>query len=244
MKKPLLALLLAWGLVAGASGQDGEMLASTVPGVEEALTRYDSATAESQHLYNGRMYFINKTEQGEHAFFRTDEWTRGTVQYDGQRFENVPLLYDIYLDQLVARYQAGFGNVALQGPKVSEFTMDGHKFMRVEADTGRIEGLRTGYYDQLYDGPTRVVARRRKERVPQVYERTYINLYPQKDVYYIYQNKEYQPVRTRQTLLTLFQDQKRLVKRHLRRNGLSFRREREQTIVAAATVYDQLTEKQ
>lgn len=241
MSKVVNSLLLLLGIVAGANAQERETVAVAAPGTQEALTLYDSVTVESQHLYNGPQYYIYDSQADEHQFFETREWSTGWVVYDGQRFDGVPLLYDIARQQVVARYKTGYGNVALQSPKVSAFALLDHQFVRVEADTGRVEGLRTGFYDQLYAGKSRVVARRAKERIEELIPTKIIPKYPQKDVFYIYKNGEYQPIRTRRALLTLFEDQKRIVKREIRQRRLSFRQDREAMILAAAARYDQLT---
>lgn len=241
MSKIMNCLVLLLGMMAGAKGQNQEAVALVAPGTREALALYDSVTVESQRLYNGPQYYIYDSQADEHQFFKSREWSTGWVVYDGQRFDGVPLLYDIARQQLVARYKTGFGNVALQTPKVAAFSLLDHNFVRVEADTGRVEGLRTGFYDQLYAGKTRVVARRVKERIEELIPTKIIPKYPTKDVFYLFKNGEYRPVRTKRALLTLLADQKRMVKREIRQRRLSFRQDREATILAAAARYDQLT---
>lgn len=244
----LLFILLA----AATSASFGQNLTAAVgdaspsdaaPGVQKALLLYDSATVESQHLYNGKQYFVYDSREVEHQFFLTDEWTMGSVFYDGQQFEQVPLLYDIVKDQLVARYRHGFGDLTLQNPKVRSFTLAGHNFMRVEADTGRMEGLRTGFYDQLYTGKTKVLARRRKERLPQLSETKITIEFPIKDQLYLYKDGEYQPVRSKRSVLALLPEHKRLLKRELRKKNIGFRQNREESVVAMAARYDELNKR-
>ncbi len=234
-----------FGFISTSIGQE---LASTTPvvrssGVAASLALYDSATVESQHLYNGKQYYIYDSREVEHQFFLTEDWTMGSVFYDGQQFEQVPLLYDIVRDQLVARYRHGFGNVTLQNRKIRSFTLAGHDFMRVEADTGRMEGLRTGFYDQLYNGKTKVLARRRKERLQQLSETKITVEFPVKDQFYLYKNGEYQPVHSRRSVLVLLPEQKRLLKKELRKQNMSFRQNREEAIKIMAARYDELTKR-
>lgn len=231
--------LLLLGLSAPLLGQG--TLAQTAASTQVALAQYDSATSESQHLYNGPQYFIYDSPAEEHQFYRTEEWEIGSVFYDGQSFQGVPLLYDIVKDQLVARYKRGFVLITLQNQKVAYFTLPGHTFVRIEADTGRVEGLRTGFYDQLYTGKTKVVARRVKERQQDLSDRRVVIKFPQKDVYYLHKAGEYHPVRTKKSVLTYLEDQKRPLKKYLRDNKLSFRDDREAAILGLAAHYDELT---
>lgn len=249
MKKYFTLLTVALAATQVVFGQD---LTATVgnswpdeasPGTRQALALYDSATVGSQHLYNGKQYFVYDSREVEHQFFLTDDWTVGSVFYDGQRFEQVPLLYDVFKDQLVVRYRRGFGNVTLQSPKVRSFTLAGHDFVRVEADTGRVEGLRTGFYDQLYTGKTKVLARRRKDRLQQLSETKITILFPIKDQLFVYKNGEYQPVRSKSSVLALLPEYKRLLRKELRKQNLSFRDNREEAIINMASHYDELTER-
>ncbi len=244
MKFFSVAFYLIWGLTVSALGQITGTLAqvSGSPGTQAALALYDSATVESQQLYNGTQYYIYDSPAEEHQFFKTEDWEIGSVFYDGQLFRGVPLLYDIVKDQLVARYKLGIGNVALQSQKVGYFTLPGHTFVRVEADTGRVEGLRTGFYDQLYGGKTKVVASRTKERQQDLTDRKVIIKFPQKDVFYLYRHGEYHPVRTKKSLLSHLEDQKRPLKQYLREHNLNFRDNREAVILGLAAYYDELTE--
>lgn len=227
-------------LTASATGMKSD---AASPGVQQALSLYDSATVESPHLYNGKQYYVYDSREVEHQFFLTEDWTMGSVFYDGQQFEQVPLLYDIVKDQLVARYRHGFGDVTLQSPKVRSFKLAGHDFMRVEADTGRVEGLRTGFYDQLYTGKTKVLARRRKERLPQLAETKITIEFPVKDQLYVYKDGEYRTVRSKRSVLALLPEQKRFLRRELRKQNLSFRQNREESVVAMAKRYDELNKR-
>jgi len=242
MKLFAVAFYVLMGLVTSVLGQSMDVAqVSDIPDRRAALTLYDSATVESQHLYNGPQYFIYDSPAEEHQFYLSEEWTSGSVWYDGQLFREVPLLYDIVKDQLVARYKHGFGNVALQSQKVGYFTLPGHTFIRVEADTAKIEGLRTGFYDQLYDGKTRIVARRVKERQQDLSERKVIIKFPEKDVFYLYQAGLYHPIHSKKSVLAFMEDQKRPLKKYLREQTLSFRYNREAAILGMAAYYDQLT---
>jgi sulfur transfer complex TusBCD TusB component (DsrH family) len=243
MKVFAVAFYLLWGLTVSSMAQGNGTLVQppNLLGMQVAVALYDSATTESQQLYNGPQYYVYDSPAEEHQFFLSEEWKIGSVFYDGQLFRDVPLLYDIVKDQLVARYKQGFGNVALQSQKVGYFTLPEHRFVRVEADTGRVEGLRTGYYDQLYGGKTKIVARRTKERQQDITERKVIIHFPQKDVFYLYQDGIYHAVRSKKTVLAYLENQKRPLKKYLRENNLSFRDDREAAILGLAAYYDQLT---
>jgi hypothetical protein len=244
MKRPILCFFLFTLLTFSALAQErtGVPPRPQAPGLAYAQARYDSATVESPHLYNGPQYYFYDSKSEEHQFFLTEEWQTGSVLYDGQLFSGVPLLYDIFKDQLVVRYTRGVGSVALQSEKVYSFTFDGHNFVRILAGQPEAYGLRTGFYDVLYEGKTRLLSRRVKERLQQISETKITIEFPPRDVFYLLKDGQYQAVHSKASVLSLLEDQKKPLKKYFRQNKLSFRENREQAIKALATHYDQLSQ--
>ena len=212
------------------------------PELAYARALYDSATVESQQLYNGPQYYIYDSKSEEHQFFLSEEWKTGDVFYDGQLFSEVPLLYDIFKDQLAVRYTRGVGSVALQTEKIRSFTLAGHTFVRIIAGQPEAYGLRTGFYDVLYEGKTRLLSRRVKERLQHITDTKIVIQFPPRDVFYLLKDGQYRAVHSKASVLSLLEDQKKPLKKYSRQNKLSFRENREEAIKALATHYDQLTQ--
>jgi|AntAceMinimDraft_5_1070358.scaffolds.fasta_scaffold84793_2 hypothetical protein len=253
MKIALLCCYLFLNLIAPIFGQG--IVTSTPeaftrdlssPGSAYALILYDSTTLESQNLYNGQQYHIYDSQSEEHPFYLSREWVTGSVFYDGQLFDSVPLLYDIVKDQLVVKYTKSFGKVSLQGEKVSHFYLSegkstGHTFIRLEAGQRAGIGMRTGFYDLIYDGTSSVITRRVKVRQQTISDTKVIIGFPYKEVFYLYARGEYHPVATRKSVLALMADQKRPLNKYLREQKIKFRKNKEGAILALAYRYDQLS---
>lgn len=126
--------------------------------VSVASALYQSATTLSPHLYNGNRYHIYDSRSLDHQFFEIEEWAKGTIYYDQQRFDDVPLLYDIFKDQVVIQYQGHPGLIQLQSERVTAFSYINHRFIRIENNKAEGVNLSTGFYDVLYDGKTQVLA--------------------------------------------------------------------------------------
>jgi hypothetical protein len=234
---PLL-LVLSFAAVPTVRAQVPGPPAGPSPATRYALALYDSATTESQHLYNGPQYYFYDSQAQDHPFFQGREWSTGTVYYDGQLFPQVPMLYDVVKDQLVIRYTEGLGNVSLQSEKVGYFTLAGeHHFARMEAQPG----LRPGFYEVLYNGPTKVLARRVKERQEQIVVNRLTVEFPVFDHYYLFHSGRYHPAPTRRAALALMPEQKKKLRQYLRDQSLDFRQNRQGTLTALAAYYDQLS---
>lgn len=212
-----------------------------VSGIQHALALYDSATTESQHLYNGQQYFVYDSKSDEHQFYLSEEWVTGSVIYDGQLFKSIPMLYDIVKDIVAVKYVQSFGNVALQSEKVRSFSLANHTFVRLMTGMPEGGGLRTGFYDVLYDGTTKLLSRRVKERLQQITDTRIVIEFPEKDAFYLFKNGEYNLVHSKSSVLFLLEDQKKPLKKYIRQHRLSFRENREAVITELAAYYDQLT---
>lgn len=230
----------------GASTPGASTLGASTPGHAYAKALYDSATVESQHLYNGQQYFVYDSQAEEHQFFLSRNWITGSVFYDGQQFDSIPLMYDIVKDQVVVQYTQSFGNVSLQSEKVSHFYLSdgelaGHTFIRLEGGQNTVTGIRTGFYDLVYDGTSRVIARRAKTRQQTVSDTRIIVTFPYKETFYLYTGGKYHQVASKKSVLAFMPDQKRVLSKYLKEQKIKFRHNREAAILALASHYDQLS---
>src|SRR5271154_5846993 len=70
---------------------------------EKAVEIYTQSIGSQANLYNGveyRGYAENRSDKG-HAYFINNDWADGTIDYDGSRYENVPLMYDLVTDKVI-----------------------------------------------------------------------------------------------------------------------------------------------
>jgi hypothetical protein len=223
-----------------ASGQSGDSTAHRQ--LSNALLysqrMYQAATAHSQHLYNGREYYIYDSPAKEHQFFESEDWEESTLTYDGQEYKGIPMLFDIYKEEVIID-QAGFsGNINLHNEKIASFTLLNHQFIRINQPNA---GLKTGFYDLLYDGKTQFLVKRTKNRQETLSDlRVTIHYYP-KNQYFILKGNMYHPVRSKGSVLKVMEEHKKELKKYLRNNQIIFRSDPEYAIAKMSAYYDQLT---
>ncbi|OJV21055.1 MAG: hypothetical protein BGO21_09225 [Dyadobacter sp. 50-39] len=203
------------------------------------VSLYKNATSISQDLYNGRQYYVYDARMEEHQFFEQRRWINGMVLYDGQQFDSIPMLYDIFHDELVIRHFNG-DHVLLQTVKVDSFIVDNHHFARLESGKDINPQMRTGFYDVVYGGKSRTLVRRTKSRQEKIVDKRVIAYYPEKNFFYIFKDGRYRSVHTKKSMLELFPEHKRDLRRVLRENKIKFRKNRELAIVKMVETYDNL----
>src|SRR5690242_20423574 len=151
-----LSFVLANGYLLGQNVKvDSSFIADAKKNV---IASYNNAINAQSHLYNGSAYAEYISQNDEHPYF-IDEWIDGSVTYDEEFHDNVPLLYDISADRLIVDNQFSIKKVMLVFEKVSDFRIRDHHFVLLKNTS-----LPVGYYELGYDGPSKVYVRHRKTR--------------------------------------------------------------------------------
>ncbi|THU41490.1 hypothetical protein FAM09_05115 [Niastella caeni] len=222
-----------------ASGKAQTNALAATPTIVKAGDVYNPFIENQSRLYNGIEHLGYSIRIKGHAYFLQKELAIGTIMYDELEFANVPMLYDLSKDQVIVQHLNGFSRLGLVSEKVKEFTLLNHHFIRLEADSLSRSPIFTGFYDELYSGQLKVLAKRFKyihEEIKDELERKFL----QQDHYFVQKDGVYYLVKTYKDLLTILKDKGREVKQYLRKNKIKFRKGRENAIVQATAYYDSL----
>lgn len=162
MKILLLSVSTLWGgyqaNAQSVAASDTSLLASTV---RAARQRYLAAAPDSR-LVNGVAYATNAPSYvAGRPFFQTSDPRPGTLDYDGQHFAGVPLLYEQVQDQVLLYGPSQATPMQLIRQKVQAFELAGHRFVRLPADSAGV--LTEGFYDLAVDGPAQLLVKRGKK---------------------------------------------------------------------------------
>jgi hypothetical protein len=202
--------------------------------LQHAKNVFAMARGNQSHLYNGEAYYeAQQTNDSEFPYFQTSDWTTGTVHYDGDYYFNIPILYDLISDDVITELPKNESKIKLVNAKITHFTMENRTFVKLHDPN-----IKSGFYDMLYSGPSKVYARYEKNRQEQVSQGVITILFVMKMRYYILKNGNYLLVRSKGDVLKVFGDKKRELKQAAQKNNLQFNKNREQSIVKLAELYD------
>ena len=241
MLKPLKIILTLIVIVPSlCSGQDSQRKTPLLDSaVQNAYAIYSSSIGGNSHLLNGveyKDYDIHSYDIG-HPYFISDDWEYGTINYDKQVYHNVDIMYNIVRDKVIIDQPQGHFKLELIDEHLASFTLQGHNFVRLVKDS--TADIRTGYYDLLYDGKTKVYAKRRKEIQENLSSRTVISEYNERDIYYIYKNGKYFTVRSKPAVLKVFVERKTMLRKHLSKLKIRFKKNKDLVLVESAKFYDE-----
>ncbi|GAB3994356.1 hypothetical protein GCM10028807_31930 [Spirosoma daeguense] len=234
------SLCLVVLLVTEAAGQTLTADSSSIKIARNAVVRsYNQAMYRQSHIYEGDEYIIHDHRIKVHPYYVAENLQTGTVLYNGINYENVLMLYDIVRDELAVQPPDGAYRLRLRNEKIARFSFDKHTFTRIVADSAT--GIRTGFYELLHDGKVKALAKRQKEVLEDISTGVYKGEYLPKDRFYVFKDNTYHEVKTKSSLLRLFPDQSKELRKFIRTNKLKFKNElREEAITKVTQRYDEL----
>ena len=103
-------------------------------------------------LFKGTEYFERfKSTNERHQYFNTDNFSMGSVVFDGHYYFNIPLKYDVFDEKLLIKDPNTLNApiIELEKNKISEFTIDNHKFINILISENHKNEV-TGFFEILY----------------------------------------------------------------------------------------------
>lgn len=207
----------------------------------QTISLYQETIKDDSFLDEGREYIGYTNKIGGHAFFEVSNWETGKIFYKGQLYKNVPLLYDLADEEVVVRQYSNPFKIKLFKEEVSYFSLRDHHFVRIKASDAKGKPMVVGFYDRIYGGETQVLVKRKKNLEEKVDGTVLIRRFVQENQVYIQKEGGYYPVKRKGSVLRVLKDQKKEIRRYLKKNQIFFRKDPESTIVKMVEFYDQAT---
>lgn len=190
-----------WASAQVIASTDSSLLASTVAAAHQ---RY-LATGLEARLVNGVAY-ANKPPSyvTGRPFFQSSDPQLGTIDYEGQQYVGVPLLYEQVLDQVLLYGPSQAMPIQLVRQHVQAFELAGHRFVRLPADSSGV--LVEGFYDLVVEGPARLLVKRAKKLEAATGGYTLKGEYEEVTRFYVQRQAHFYEVTTPKQLLALLEE--------------------------------------
>lgn len=240
-KQTLLALVITWGTI--SAGRLSAQTATDSTGYNRVVAGYYTAIGKQSHLYNGTEYeFYPPHIKGNAYVFDVNAFKAGSVNYDGVDYYNVPMLYDLNKDAVIILLYNNFTKVSLISERVSDFSLLGHSFVRINADslTG-VKKVATGFYDQLFKGRhVQLFAKRAKTIQTTTGTTTLETFFSESKDYYLKIGNDYFSFGGKGALLSLLKNRKKELNQFIKANNIDYRNDPEPSMTAIVKYYDQI----
>ncbi len=208
--------------------------------ISSAKASYMKSIGANSSIYNGVVFERYWNTVGGHPFFMSDQFLKGSLQYENGQYENILLQYDMHLDKLIARTYTNDVNLQLVSEKIQSFTIGSHQFVRIVADSTKPAAVRTGFYERLYESMQHTILVKRDLRIVRSFkadEKT--DRFLEYDDYYIFKDGNYYPVNTQGKLLAFFATDKSEIRKFLSKQRETFKKDAAAAIVQTIQYYEQ-----
>jgi len=209
-----------------------------------AVILYNTSLGNQSPIYNGaEYYYYDPIIKGNAYFMDVNAFTPGAIDYDGVYYTGIPMLYDLYSDEVAVLLYNHFSKFSLRKDKISSFDFLDHHFVNINADTVRgNSGIKSGLYDELYNGKSEVLVRRTKSIQTNTGGTLGAEKYfsPSTD-FYFKKNNTFYSVSGQRSLINILKDKKNEIQQYIKANQIRFRSDPEDAMVKIAKYYDHLT---
>jgi hypothetical protein len=195
-----------------------------VPFQKEALhftqNLYNQYFEKDSRLFIGTEYNEFDKPTSGHSFFLSSDFIDGSITYDLQYYDSVPLLFDLVGDELLTERLSDAVKIRLVQEKVSEFSIANHRFVRLQSYSGAFYGK--GFYEVLHSGVVSAYAKWTKEQSKDLSDPTVKISVVESTRYFIESGGVFFSVRGKSSLLKKFKDKKVLIRSFIKKNGIQF----------------------
>lgn len=78
-------------------------------------------------------------------FLWENNWSKGSVSYDGNTYNEVSILYNLVTDEVIILHTNKVAKVQLIKEKVDAFSLPGHSFLHLRFDSLHSGNMARGY---------------------------------------------------------------------------------------------------
>lgn len=235
MKNPALNYLISFFLFVTCT--------TVYPELIKASSSFPSAiqqkSPDKKVLLNGRIWRNQYPKAEGNQFFLSETFLKGSVTYNGRRFNNLDLQYDLINDELILRIES-YPVIMMNKEMVDSFCLAFENRLYQMVNTGtETSGILKGYVNVLYDGPTALYVKYTKKILPLAVNGRY-DLFIQEHNIYVKLGAEIVPVTGKGKLLNLLNVKKKEIRSYLGSNRFKVIKKDPATFIPVLRYYDSL----
>jgi len=219
-----------------------------MPGKGDAFSRlethYRLAAGIDKRFINGSEYLDVFPGSIGHSFFLDGNWYLGELVMEGKRYNDIPLKYDLYRDQLLYNHIHPSGSyvIVLNKTRVDTFVIEGHlfcKFSLSDVPNGNpVSGRKEAFFEVVSRGAATFYQKWEKNySEPTQHDGGSFSLH--KD-WYILNNNQYHRINRKYQLVRALGDREKEIRAYIRENRLILRPGDESTVKQVVDHYNSL----
>ncbi|WP_419211243.1 hypothetical protein ACNR9Q_10855 [Maribacter sp. X9] len=174
---------------------------------DDQVERYNTG------LFNGIEYIeLFRTINERHKFFKSNEFQTGSIVYDGQFYDQVPLKYDLHTDELLFNvgYNYPYPTLILFKNKVKSFSLGDSDFSRIDISKG--EQPMNGFYEELLmKEPITLLKKNKKKRFKRIKGNTIYYEFDYENNYILNYDDTFYEIKSKKDVLNIWPNKKEFI---------------------------------
>lgn len=174
---------------------------------DNQINRYNTS------LFNGIEYVeLYRTINERHKFFESSDFLTGSIVYDGQFYDEVPLKYDLNVDELLFNvgYNYEYPTLILFKSKIESFQLGKSNFVQINNSESTIE--MNGFYELLVvKQPITLLKKNKKKRFKRIKGNTVYYEFDNDNSYFIAYQDDYYEVKSKSDVIRIWPDKKQYI---------------------------------
>lgn len=206
---------------------------------------YYNIIAAPKEIINGEEYLFYFFQSKTNPLFYSREKFNSTLFINNRQYNNVKIQYDTYLDELIYTDTSRiinfeFPRIALNKDIIEGFILfingESINFRHLRFGEKRGEKIEDGYYEVVYEGPTKYIIRHRSV----LYRDESLNEYKYSPVHYVSAGDGYYDIKNKKNFILIFGNRSEEIKGFLRKSKMRLKRADKSQIVELLKYYDSL----
>jgi hypothetical protein len=235
MSKPVLKYLISVFLLILSGVKSTEFVAAS----STYSTSTQEISSDKRQLLNGRIWRNQYSKAIGDPFYLTSTFLKGSITFNGQKFNNLDLQYDIMNDELLLKIES-YPTIITNKEMVDSFNLifENTNYLIFNAGTDSSSVLR-GYVNVLYNGTSALYVKYSKMLQPLAVDGRY-DLFFQKHRSYVKKGTEIVAVSGKRELLNLLEDKKKEIRYYLKTGRYRITRKDPNTFIHVLKYYDSI----
>ena len=202
---------------------------------------YRSNIPFDQEIVSGG-YFVDPPKEFEgHPYLITKNFESAQITINGLNYDQVPLLYNIWKDQVLTFQPVHKQKILIRSDKIDAFTLYFEtpiSFVRLQENPS-YSHHGSGIYESVGEGPSRVLIKHRKLTKSKREYSIYSNVFYETQDYFLQKDGEILKVSNRKQVIDFLDLEKKEVRKLSKDSYLDFRTDRKSYLSFLVSLYNQ-----
>lgn len=203
-----------------------------------ASAAYLKLMGENASLFNGAEYVSPRQQIDGFPFYRQENKYNGSLYFSGVWYFNLPIHLDLVNDKILMWSFDDSRLLMLNSEKIDRIKLGETQFVNASLISNPAISAKTGFYQLVYDGKIKVLAKRQKVVVQKSSSDRTFAFYKQFTKYFIVVNDKWSEVSSKNSVLSILSDKRDDLKGYINKEKLNYKKSTELFLEKVLSYYE------